>query len=213
MTKIITVSLRERKIVLLPQKRGTTEFLEMAHCGGWMLQLSGWALYIILFGISPITGDRTPEKGNTSRIFALDVSPTQHSWAKQRLARQRDQLEIMQVACQHDLWGAWGWGGVGGDSGWLGWSSFWWTQEWRGHTRANLALVAPLIKPLFMQSSRGTYSKYWSCFDRVFSPLNNPPAPPPPDSHPHHPTQMPQQRCHTYQYSKAGEVLVRNDFN
>lgn len=89
-----------------------------------------------------------------------------------------------------------GWG-RGGDSGWLGWSSF------DGHrseeaTRANLALVAPLIGPLFMQSSGSTYGKYWSCFDRVFSPLNNPPTP----------TQMPQQRCHTYQYSKSQSLGV-----
>lgn len=63
---------------------------------------------------------------NTSRIFALDWGSTWRPWAEQRLERQRDQLEIMQVSCQHGLLG------VGGGMG--GWQRLtrviiiWWTQ-------------------------------------------------------------------------------------
>lgn len=49
----------------------------------------------------------------------------------------------------------------------------WWTQQWRGHIHTSLSRVACLIRPLLMQGSGGTYRKYWSCFDRVFSPLHD----------------------------------------
>lgn len=156
MTKIITVSLRERKIVPSPQRREMTKFLQMALCRGWMSQLSGWALYIILFDITPIRGDRIPQKGNAGGIFALDSSPAWCSW-----------MTAWSTGVHASVLSAWPVEGGGV-------IIVWWTQEWRGHTRANLALVAPLIGPLFMQSSGGAYSKYWSYFDRVFSSLNTP---------------------------------------
>lgn len=49
----------------------------------------------------------------------------------------------------------------------------WWTQQWRGCIHTSLSRAARLIRPLLMQSSGGTYRKYWSYFDRVFSPLHN----------------------------------------
>lgn len=87
-----------------------------------------------------------------------------------------------QVSCQHVLFGCGGegWsGGVGMTVAVSGDLIIWWTQQWRDriHTGLSLSLsvsrVACLIRPLLMESSGGTYRKYWSYFDRVFSPLHN----------------------------------------
>jgi len=48
----------------------------------------------------------------------------------------------------------------------------WWTPQRRGRIHSSSG-VARLIRPLLMQSSGGTYRKYWSHFDRVFAPLHN----------------------------------------
>lgn len=77
----------------------------------------------------------------------------------------------------------WWWGlkrGGGHDSGCLRWSHYLMdTAVERPHSYWPLSLslslsrVACLIRPLLMESSGGTYRKYWSYFDRVFSPLHN----------------------------------------
>lgn len=133
----------------------------------WLLNVPAlWmsTLYYFVWHISNKRRENSSKRQQKQNICS-GFGPTQHSW-------------IMQVACQHDPLEV-----VEGGCGWqrLTWAIIVWrTQEWGRHALANLALVAPLIGPLFMQSSGGTYSKNWSRFDRVFPPLNNPQPP-----HPH----------------------------
>lgn len=64
--------------------------------------------------------------------------------------------------------------GVGVDSGCLRWSHHLMDAAVeRPHSRWPPSRAARLIRPLLMQSSGGTYRKYWSYFDRVFAPLHN----------------------------------------
>lgn len=100
MTKIITVSLRERKIVPAPQKRA-----QVPGDGSlwWLNVTTLWmsTLYYFVWHIS-----------NKRRQNPSERQHKQRYWAERQLERQRDQLQIMQAACQYDLWvGGWGGGG------------------------------------------------------------------------------------------------------
>lgn len=100
-----------------------------------------------------------------------------------------------QVSCQHVLLSGVSTAAVSGDL------IIWWTQQWRGpHSYQPLSRCSSL-----MQSRGGAYRKYWSYFDRVFSPLCNQNCHDADSLH-----QTPLQMGHTYQHFKAGSpVFVR----
>lgn len=85
MTKIITVSLREQKIVPATERGEMTKFLQMAHCVDECHNSMDEHFYIILFDITSIKGDRIPQGGNSRTIFALGLSPIRSSCSEQRL--------------------------------------------------------------------------------------------------------------------------------
>ncbi len=167
-----------------------TEFLQMAHCCGWISHLSRWTWAVLPDAPQgqkrvavPITGVRVHSTRHITREKISDICSafaSKHvgvcvrecvcTCVSSAVAWMTRWSMGGQVSCQHVLFGAGGEEVTPAVSGDL---IIWWTQQWRGRVHTSLSRAARLIRPSLLLSSGGTYRKYWSYFDRVFSPLHN----------------------------------------